>query len=215
MIKLTPVAAAVTATYLFAASQCLGSFVVTKNVNAPAGNQEEIILFDKSAGINHLVLDANGEEYTMEIDGNGDFVLHIENRQKVQPALKWKATSGLPETIDASDYLYIDIRGQLQGKLYRTLNNGRVIEQDPDNPWFITLLLDESGAHSSGINFAVISEDKKTPREMTDIKLPMSLYTQAAYNDTSKINAIAFRMPGGGTNKRDYTFTVERIALVK
>jgi len=190
------------------------AFTVKRNVNAADQPKEEIVLFDKNAGHEHIKLIPNGKECSIDFAEDGAIQIKFTGNTEALPEIRWTPGEGRPAQFSAHDYTYVIMRCQWSGSQTRTFPNGRTVEQKPDNPWFTTMLLDAEGVRTSALNLASISETESMPWEMTTMKIPMSLFLQTAFNDPTQLEAIAFKV--GGThsyNERSYTFTIEKIAL--
>lgn len=189
-------------------------FTVKRNVNAAEPPVDAIVLFDKNASHSHLELLPNGVNCTAEFTESGDIEIRFTRNTEANPEIRWTPGDGLPKTFDANDYQYLILRCQFSGTQTRTFDNGRQVEQEVDNPWMITTLLDTEGVPTSSLNIASLTGTDAVPREMVTLKIPMSLFLQTAYNNPTQIEAVAFKI--GKThdyNDRNYTLTIERIAL--
>lgn len=196
------------------AASTLSAFTVKRNVNDPTPPKEEVVIFDKDASHDHIELIPNGKECRMDFAEDGAIQIHLDGNAEANPEIRWEAGENLPSTFNAHDYNYVILRCQWSGQQTRTFPNGRTREEQPDNPWFTTTLLDTEGVRTSGLNIASITGNEAVPREMVTLKIPMALFLQTAFNDPTQLEAVAFKM--GKThdyNQRDYTFTIERIAL--
>lgn len=199
---------------LLLTSHSASAFTVKRNVNAAEPPQEQVVIFDKAAGHDHLKLIANGADCTMGYAEDGAIQIRIQGNGEVSPEIRWEPSAERPASFSAKDYNYVILRCQWSGQQVRTFDNGRTQEQKPTNPWFTITLLDKNGERTSSLNVASISGQESVPYEMTTMKIPMALFLQTAYNDPSTLQAIAFKL--GSThsyNERDYTFTIEKIAL--
>lgn len=190
------------------------AFTVKRNVNAANQPVEQVVIFDQNAGHEHIHLVPKGKNCAMGYAENGAIEIKFTGSTEALPEIRWTPGEGRPAQFNAHDYTYVILRCQWSGSQTRTFPNGRTVEQKPDNPWFTTMLLDAEGVRTSALNLASISETEAVPWEMTTMKIPMSLFLQTAFNDPTQLEAIAFKV--GGThsyNERDYTFTIEKIAL--
>ncbi|WP_309396765.1 hypothetical protein [Cerasicoccus maritimus] len=198
--------------FVLCALTSVSAFTVKRNVNAAEPPQDAVVIFDKTTSHDNLQLEPNGKNCTIDFAADGALQIHFKSNTEANPEIRW--TGGIPETLDLTDYQYVVMRCQWTGSQTRTFPNGRTREEEPANPWFVTMMLDTEGVRTAGLNVAVITGKDSVPREMTTLKIPVALYLQGAFNDTSKIEAVAFKM--GGTHSyydRNYTFIIEKISL--
>ena len=102
----------------------------------------------------------------------------------------------------------------MEGDIKRTFDNGKVTASRPDDLWLGVTFYDAANVRSGVAGLAPISPDKKTPKDMVTLKIPMSLFIGGAFNDITKIIGIGF--PWNKThdyNNRELRIVVEKIAL--
>lgn len=213
MRMLTTTLTAAVAIAVLTSSAAGQGFTVKRNVNAAAPPVIERVIFDKDAGHEHIKLVPDGGA-TMTFAEDGAIRIHFTGNREGLPEIRWKPGDGLPATFNAHDYNYVIMRCQWSGKQVRTFPTGRTREYSPDNPWFTTMLYDSDGVRTSALNVAVLTGTDAMPHEMVTLKIPMSLFLQTTFNDPTQLEAVVFKM--GGSHDyidRDYTFTIEQIAL--
>lgn len=192
----------------------VAAFTVVKNVNSGEPPVEKVVIFDKDKPHDHVnIADPEGHA-EMAFTDDGAIEAKITGNAAVQPTITWTPRGDLGETFDATEYDFMIVRMALEGDIERTFDNGRTSRSRPDNLWFVIELYDTEGTRCGGFNLTVVTEDGKTPAEMTTLRIPMVLFVKTSWGDPTKIKNVAFKW--GKThdyNNRDCRLVVERVVL--
>ena len=199
---------------LFVSCMTASAFNVVKNVNDGRPPEEKVVIFEKGKPAEHIVLeDRVGTCKTgFTTDGAIEFV--ITGNMPIQPTISWKAGAGIPESFNPNDYNFLILRCAVEGDIKRTFDNGKVTASRADDLWLGVTFYDAANVRSGVAGLAPISPDKKTPKDMVTLTIPMSLFINGAFNDITKITSIGF--PWNKThdyNNRDLRIVVEKITL--
>lgn len=190
------------------------AFNVVKNVNDGRPPEEKIVLFEKGKPADHILLEDKVGTCKTGFTADGAIEFVITGNLPIQPTISWKAGAGIPESFNPNDYNFLILRCAVEGDIKRTFDNGKVTASRPDDLWLGVTFYDAANVRSGVAGLAPIAPDKKTPKEMITLKIPMSLFIGGAFNDITKITGIGF--PWNKThdyNNRDLRIVVEKIAL--
>lgn len=190
------------------------AFNVVKNVNDGRPPDEKIVIFDKTAAHDHIILEDKVGTCKSGFTADGAIEFIITGNQPIQPTISWKPTVTIPASFNPNDYNFLILRCAVEGDIKRTFDNGKVTASRADDLWLGVTFYDAANVRSGVAGLAPISPDKKTPKEMVTLKIPMSLFISGTFNDITKITGIGF--PWNKThdyNNRDLRIVVEKIAL--
>lgn len=190
------------------------AFNVVKNVNDGKPPVERILIFEKGKPHDHLIIEDKLGNCDVRYAEDGAIEAIITGNEPIQPTISWKPNGDLKETFNANDYTYLVMTFAMEGDVTRTFPNGRTSASRPGNMWFPVTMYDTNGVRTAQVNPASLTDDKTTPAEVVTLNIPMMLFIKGAFNDTTKIQSIAF--PWGKThdyNDRNIRLVIERMVL--
>lgn len=190
------------------------AFTVVKNVNDGRPPEEQIVIFDKNAPHDHIILEDKVGTCPMRFSESGAIEVIITGNTPIQPTISWTPTDKIPASFNAQKYNFLILTCALEGDVKRTFDNGKVTASRADNLWYGVTLYDAANVRSGVANLATVSPEKRTPDKMITLVIPMSLLSGGAFNDITKITSIGF--PWNQThdyNNRDFRLIIEKIAL--
>lgn len=191
------------------------AFNVVKNVNDGRPPEEKIVIFDKAAPHDHIVLEDKVGNCKFGFTADGAIEFFITGNQPIQPTISWKPTDTIPASFNPNDYNFLILRCAVEGDVKRDWGGGKITpEQRANDLWLGATFYDAANMRSGVAGLAAFAPDKKTPKEMVTLKLPMFLFTNGALGDTTKIIGIGF--PWGKAHayqNRDFRLVIEKIAL--
>ncbi len=191
----------------------LHAFTVEKNVNSGEPPVEKRVLFTKGQADSVTIEDKTGNTKTSFTDDGAIQVL-ITGSGAIEPTITFKDDKGKPITFDATKHQYLLVRMKLEGDIKRTFPNGKVTASRPDNLWMALRVVDANGNMCGAVNIASVTDDEKTPSEMTTLKVPMLLVRGYADADSTQAAGVRFLFAKTHDyNNRDFRLIVEHIAV--
>ena len=190
------------------------AFNVVKNVNDGRPPEEKIVIFEKTASHDHIILKDRVGTCKAGFTADGAIEFIITGNTPIQSTISWKPTGKVPESFNAREYNFLILTCALEGDIKRTFDSGKVTASRADNLWLGVTLYDPANVRSGVANLATVSPDKRTPDKLVTLIIPMSLLSGGAFNDITKITGIGF--PWNKThdyNNRDFRLVIEKIAL--
>jgi len=211
-LKPTLIRRAAGACCLTLTAACAFGFDVVKNINS-GKPQVAFVLFDKASNTPELELKSTpGGEVKRTADGSIDF--HLTGSGAANPTVSWKAAGDVPATFNAADYSGMLVTCRFEGVMHRKFGN-KIIDQSGDNLWLSLSLINNKGESVGLANPADITDDRKSPRETTELFIPMLYFVRPGF-DSTHISAFGFPVIAGRPeNDRDFHVIIEKIALVR
>ena len=208
-------AAATTAAACLLAGNAFAALNVLLDVNSGKPPKEIMVVFDKTAK------DAKSFKPT-DRKGNAKFSFADDGALQIKiTRLGSELVFPFPQEIDIAKASLVLFTTKLEGQFRNSWqgNWGPWTPYTGSKMWWAAFVLDADGQRSAGYaNFDAVSPDGFSPAETTTIRIPAMFFTRQAegFGDPARTAALMLAIgEQRDTHEREYTITIDRIAIAE